>query len=413
MGFSQGVSGLNAASDELDVIGNNIANSQTTGFKAGTASFADIYAGSQVGLGVQVAGVTEDYSDGTPTATDNPLNVAISNNGFFRTVNSSGAVYYTRDGDFQLDDNRNLVTSTGQNVTGYPASGTPPTIQQGATPVNLSIPLTGMPAKETTTSTMALDLDSNSTALTTAAFNPNDSSTYSFSEPLTTYDSLGNAHNVSLYFVKTADNQWEGYAVDGSAPSTTAPQDLGQLSFNSSGTLTGTTLPNGTATTPSDTFNITMTGVNGSSTSNFSINFTGSQQQYTTASNVTAQNQNGYSAGDLTSYAINNDGTITGSYSNDQTQLLGQIVLANFANTQGLTDDGNNSWSATASSGPAMLGTAGNGSFGTLTSESLEGSNVNLSNELVNLIVAQRDYQSNAQTIKAQDTIMQTLVSMS
>jgi len=167
MGFSQGVSGLNAASDDLDVIGNNIANSETTGFKSGSVSFADIYAGSQVGLGVQVTGVTEDFSDGTPTATDNPLNVAISNSGFFRAVDSSGGVYYTRDGDFSLDDNRNLVTSTGMNVTGYPASGTPPTIQQGASPVDLSIPLTGMPASVTTTSTMAVDLDSDSTTINT------------------------------------------------------------------------------------------------------------------------------------------------------------------------------------------------------------------------------------------------------
>lgn len=423
MGFSQGVSGLNAASDDLDVIGNNIANSETTGFKAGTASFADLFAGSQVGMGVQVAGVSEDFSDGTPTSTDNPLNVAISNSGFFRTTDTSGAVYYTRDGDFQLNDNRNLVTSTGQFVTGYPASGTPPTIQQGATPVDLSIPLTGMPAKTTTTSTMALDLDSGSAVLTTtpATFNPNDSSTYSFSEPLTTYDSLGDPHNVSLYFVKTSDTTgggtsgtWEAYAVDGSAASTTTPQDLGQLTFDQNGTLTGTTLPGGTTATPANnTFTVNMASVNGSAASSFTINFTGSQQQYTSASNVTAQNQNGYSAGDLTSYAINDDGTITGTYSNNQSQLLGQIVLANFANPQGLTDDGNNSWSATSNSGPAMLGTAGNGSFGSLTSESLEGSNVNLSNELVNLIVAQRDYQSNAQTIKAQDTIMQTLVSMS
>jgi len=114
----------------------------------------------------------------------------------------------------------------------------------------------------------------------------------------------------------------------------------------------------------------------------------------------------------MTSYAINDDGTITGTYSNNQTQLLGQIALANFANPQGLTSDGNNVWSATSTSGPAMLGTAGTGNFGTLTSDALESSNVNLSNELVNLIVAQRDYQSNAETIKAQDTIMQTLVSM-
>jgi flagellar hook protein FlgE len=411
MGFSQGVSGLNAASDDLDVIGNNIANSETTGFKSGSVSFADIYAGSQVGLGVQVTGVTEDFSDGTPTATDNPLNVAISNSGFFRAVDSSGGVYYTRDGDFSLDDNRNLVTSTGMNVTGYPASGTPPTIQQGASPVDLSIPLTGMPASVTTTSTMAVDLDSDSTTIntTTTPFNASDSSTYSFSEPLTTYDSLGNPHNINLYFTNTGSDTWSVNAVDGSDTAGTV-QNLGTMSFSTSGALSSTNPATGTQ--PTDTFSVNMAAVNGSASTNFSIDFAGSQQQYATTSSVTAQNQNGYSAGDMTSYAINDDGTITGTYSNNQTQLLGQIALANFANPQGLTSDGNNVWSATSTSGPAMLGTAGTGNFGTLTSDALESSNVNLSNELVNLIVAQRDYQSNAETIKAQDTIMQTLVSM-
>ncbi len=417
MGFSQGVSGLNAASNNLDVIGNNIANSETSGFKSGSVSFADIYAGSQVGLGVQVVGVTQDFSDGPVNSTDNGLNVAISNNGFFRAVDASGSVYYTRDGEFQLDDNRNLLTSTGMNVTGYPVAGTPPTVQQGATPVNLSIPLTGMPATATTASTMQLDLNSNSPIIdpATAPFNANDSSTYSYSEPLTTYDSLGNPHNMSLYFIKTANNTWDVRAVDGSVPAA-ATQDLGTMAFNPNGALSSSTPrtpPTPPATYPTGTFGINMDSVNGSAAGSFTISFAGSQQQYTTASSVSGQNANGYSAGDLTKYTINNDGTITGTYSNGQNQLLGQIVLANFANPQGLTSDGNNVWSATSSSGPAVLGTAGSGNFGTMTSGALEGSNVNLSNELVDLIVAQRDYQSNAQTIKAQDTIMQTLVSMS
>ncbi|WP_213991005.1 flagellar hook protein FlgE [Sodalis sp. dw_96] len=410
MGFAQGVSGLNAASSNLDVIGNNIANSETSGFKAGTVSFADIYAGSQVGLGVQVTGVTQDFSDGSVNSTDNGLNVAISNSGFFRAVDASGTVYYTRDGDFQLDDNRNLLTSTGMNVTGYPVSGTPPTVQQGATPVNLSIPLTGMSATATTTATMALDLDSDSADIDTTAtpFDATDSSTYSFSEPLTTYDSLGNPHNISLYFTKTADNTWDVKAVDGSDPTTPTPvQDLGTLKFNTNGTLDTITSTTGGIST------INMASVDGSAAATFTLNFAGSQQQYNSASSVSAQNATGYPAGDLTKYTINDDGTITGTYSNGQSQLLGQIVLANFANPQGLTSDGNNVWSATSSSGPAVLGTAGTGNFGTMTSGALEGSNVNLSNELVDLIVAQRDYQSNAQTIKAQDTIMQTLVSMS
>ncbi|NDL62620.1 flagellar hook protein FlgE [Acerihabitans arboris] len=401
MSFSQAVSGLNAASTNLNVIGNNIANSETTGFKSASVSFADVFASSKVGLGVTVAAVSQNFNDGTVNTTDNGLNVAISNNGFFRLTDDSGAVYYSRNGDFKLDDNRNLVTSTGLNVTGYTASGTPPTIQQGTDPVNLSIPTTGLAAKATTTSTMVLKLNSDSDTLDDAAFDPDDSATYSFSQPLTTYDSLGNPHNISLYFVKSADNTWQVHSVDGS-DSTGTVTDLGTLSFNSNGVLTGT-----------DNFDVDMAGVNGSAANTFNLSFTGSQQQYTTASSVSSQIQDGYSAGDLSSYEIADDGTITGTYSNGKTQLLGQIILANFANPQGLQSAGDNVWTATSASGQAIVGTAGTGTFGTLTSGALESSNVDLSKELVNLIVAQRDYQSNAQTIKAQDTIMQTLVNLS
>ncbi|VEA18774.1 flagellar hook protein FlgE [Salmonella enterica subsp. enterica] len=131
MSFSQAVSGLNAAATNLDVIGNNIANSATYGFKSGTASFADMFAGSKVGLGVKVAGITQDFTDGTTTNTGRGLDVAISQNGFFRLVDSNGSVFYSRNGQFKLDENRNLVNMQGMQLTGYPATGTPPTIQQG------------------------------------------------------------------------------------------------------------------------------------------------------------------------------------------------------------------------------------------------------------------------------------------
>ncbi|WP_413722611.1 flagellar hook protein FlgE [Sodalis sp. RH23] len=401
MGFSQAVSGLNAASNNLNVIGNNIANSETSGFKSASVSFADVYASSQVGLGVKVASVSQNFKDGTVNTTDNNLNVAISNSGFFRLTDASGSVYYSRNGDWHLDPERNLVTTSGLNVTGYAATGTPPTIQQGANPVNLTIPTTGMTAKATTTGSMTLKLNSGSAILDDTKFSAADTTSYSFAQPLTTYDSLGNPHNMSFYFVKTADNTWKVHSIDGS-DSTGTVDDLGTLSFDTNGQLTGT-----------DNFNVAMSGVNGSLAGAFNISFKGSQQQYTTTSSVSGQDQNGYYAGDLTKYAINDDGTITGTYSNGQNQLLGQIVLANFANPQGLKSDGNNVWTATSASGQAVVGTAGSGNFGSLTPEALESSNVDLSKELVNLIVAQRDYQSNAQTIKAQDTIMQTLVNLS
>lgn len=178
MAFSQAVSGLNAAATNLDVIGNNIANSATYGFKSGTASFADMFAGSKVGLGVKVAGITQDFTDGTTTNTGRGLDVAISQNGFFRLVDSNGSVFYSRNGQFKLDENRNLVNMQGLQLTGYPATGTPPTIQQGANPTNISIPNTLMAAKTTTTASMQINLNSSDPLPTVNAFDASNADSY-------------------------------------------------------------------------------------------------------------------------------------------------------------------------------------------------------------------------------------------
>ncbi|OSN03883.1 flagellar hook protein FlgE [Lonsdalea iberica] len=400
MGFSQAVSGLNAASSNLDVIGNNIANSETTGFKGATVSFADIFADSAVGLGVKVAAVTQNFNDGTIESTDVGTDVAISGNGFYRVADDAGSVYYTRNGEFQLDADRNLTTKTGYYVTGYAATGTPPTIAEGAEPTTLNISAGSIAAQQTTTSTYVANLNSSTTAVANGtAFDATDSSTYNWSKSMTTYDSLGNTHVMNLYFSKTADNTWEVHALD-SSDSTATAQDLGTLNFSTSGQLTGTTA-----------FNVTTNSLNGSAANTFSIDFAGSTQQNATSSEL-SKTQNGYTTGNLVEYAINDDGTISGTYSNGQTQLLGQIVLATFSNNQGLKSEGDNVWSATSSSGEASLGTAGTGLLGSLTSGALESSNVDIGSELVDMIVAQRNYQSNAQTIKTQDSILNTLVNL-
>ncbi|MEC5344843.1 flagellar hook protein FlgE [Brenneria populi] len=399
MGFSQAVSGLNAASSNLDVIGNNIANSETTGFKASRVSFADVYAASDVGLGVTVAAVTQDFSDGTVESTDVGTDVAISGNGFFRLTDDSGNVYYTRNGELTTDNDGNLINSTnGYYLTGY--SATNGVVNVGATPTALSIPTAGMTAKATTSGDVEVNLNSSLSTLDAADLDTTDSSTYSYTQSLTTYDSLGNTHNIALYFVKTADNTFEVYAQDTSDTTVTSPTSLGTLNFDSSGTLTGTT-----------EFSVATNSLNGSAANTFTIDFSGSTQQ--NSSNATnTRTQDGYAAGTLTEYTINDDGTISGTYSNGETQLLGQIVLASFASTSGLQSKGDNVWAATAASGEAILGAAGTGTFGSLTGGALESSNVDLSAELVNLIVAQRNYQSNAQTIKTQDAILNTLVNL-
>ncbi|WP_052285572.1 flagellar hook protein FlgE [Kluyvera genomosp. 1] len=420
MAFSQAVSGLNAAATNLDVIGNNIANSATYGFKSGSASFADMFAGSKVGLGVKVAGITQDFTDGTTTSTGRALDVAISQNGFFRLVDTNGAVYYSRNGQFSLDENRNLVNSQGLNLTGYPASGTPPTIQQGANPVALSIPNTLMSAKASTTGTMQMNLNSTDDVIT-KTFNASDPDTYSKKGTVTVYDSLGNSHDLNVYYVKTAENKWDVYTQDTSVSGAAAVK-AAQMAFNSSGTLDTVSNyiddPANPGTLILDTANanpeiaINVASLNGSVAGTFNLSFLNSMQQNTGSSDVVATTQNGYAPGSLVSYQVNDDGSVVGNYSNRQSQLLGQIVLANFSNTGGLQSEGDNVWSATQSSGVALLGTAGTGNFGSLTNGALEASNVDLSKELVNMIVAQRNYQSNAQTIKTQDQILNTLVNL-
>ncbi|HFQ8227784.1 TPA: flagellar hook protein FlgE [Citrobacter freundii] len=427
MAFSQAVSGLNAAATNLDVIGNNIANSATYGFKSGAASFADMFAGSKVGLGVKVAGITQDFTDGTTTNTGRGLDVAISQNGFFRLVDSNGSVFYSRNGQFKLDENRNLVNMQGMQLTGYPATGTPPTIQQGANPAPITIPNTLMAAKATTTASMQINLNSTDKLPTKTPFSPTDSDSYNKKGSVTVYDTQGNAHDMNIYYVKIGDNKWDVYTQDASVAGSTATKNA-VMNFSTNGSLVsvnnyveqpidpadpaaGTELVEGPANAQPQ-IQITTGTINGAVPANFSLSFLNSMQQNTGANNIVATNQNGYKPGDLVSYQINDDGTVVGNYSNEQKQVLGQIVLANFANNEGLASQGDNVWAATQASGVELLGTAGTGNFGKLTNGALESSNVDLSKELVNMIVAQRNYQSNAQTIKTQDQILNTLVNL-
>ncbi|MGK3123369.1 flagellar hook protein FlgE [Candidatus Pantoea formicae] len=416
MSFSQAVSGMNAASSNLDVIGNNIANSATAGFKSSTISFADMFAGSNVGMGTKVAAVIQNFNDGTTTSTSRGLDVALSGNGFFRMTDAAGGVFYSRNGQFTLDENRNLVNTQGLSVTGYPATGTPPTIQTGANPVALSVPTTQMAARATTTAGLVSNLNSTDAVPTVATFSASDVDSYNAKSTVTVYDSQGNDHALDLYYVKdSTSNSWTVHALD-----STTGDNLGtfNMAFSTNGHLTGVTdsANNTTASTVSLTLNPNATGTtaaNGAAANQvISLSLLGSAQQNTGTTSFGSPTQDGYAPGDLTSYAINDDGTITGTYSNQKTQLLGQVVLASFSNPEGLKSEGDNVWSSTSSSGQAAIGLAGTGTYGNLTSGALEASNVDLSKELVNMIVAQRNYQANSQTIKTQDQILNTLIQL-
>ena len=402
MGFSQAISGMNTASKQLDVIGNNIANSATVGFKSASISFADIYAGSKVGMGVKVASVMQNFNDGTITSTNNSLDVAISGNGFFRLVDSNGQIYYTRNGQFQLDAERNIVSVDGLQLTGYLATGTPPKIQQGSAPGPLKISQEMLNASATSKAFLQTNLNSNSKVPEKQPINAEDADTFNYSTNITTYDSLGNQRNVQLFYVKTADNQWDVHYLDSSDPNASL-KTLGQMEFDSSGKL---------ISDPEMTIN--LNGLNGSADNTFTLSLANSTQQNMgkELGSIKAPIIDGYAAGDLVGYSINDDGTIYGVYSNQQTMLLGQIAMADFANVNGLESTGNNNWRSTPNSGAEVLGVANSGTFGSLASGAVEASNVDMSAELVNMIVAQRNYQSNSQTIKTQDQIFNTLVNL-
>lgn len=270
----------------------------------------------------------------------------------------------------------------------------------------LSIPEGMMNAKASTSGEMVANLKSTHKVPENKTFDPTKQDSYNYVNTITAYDSLGNAHNINAYFVKTEDNKWQVYTQDGSA----APVNAGTMEFSTSGNLVKTTSTNGA---PGEfSMVIPMTAKDGAPAQNFTLSFAGSMQQNVGSDSVSKVAQDGYAAGEYTNFQINNDGTVVGIYSNQQTQVLGQIVMANFSNPEGLASQGDNVWQETGASGQPRVGLSGGGGFGKLTSGALESSNVDLSQELVNMIVAQRNYQSNAQTIKTQDSILQTLVSL-
>lgn len=407
MSFSQAVSGLNAAAANLDTIGNNISNSATYGFKGATVSFADVFAGSGAGLGVKVAGISQNFKDGSITTTNRPTDVAISGGGFFRIEDQNGGVFYSRNGEFGKNKDGFLTNMQGMRITGYPVQVVDGknVVQKGATPTPIVIPTDMMNASATNKIDMAVNLNSGEEKPAKTTFDPKDSDTYNFSTNVTTYDSLGNEHNLNLFFVKTNDNEWKVYGQDtstkaaGGAP--TPHQDLGTLKYTNAGVLESYTKTD-----------MDIASLNGSAASKIELDFTGSTQQKVSESSVSKLAQNGYQAGEFTNFRIEQDGSIMATYSNQQSQVVGQIALANFANAGGLSSQGDNMWSETNGSGSPIVGVAGSGVFGKLTNNALEASNVDMSQELVNMIVAQRNYQSNAQTIKTQDQILQTLVSL-
>jgi flagellar hook protein FlgE len=407
--FSIPLSGLEASSSSLNVIANNLANLNTDGYKNETLNFGDIFnqmqgtSGNgdpiQTGSGVQVAGTTANFADGTVNSTGISSNLALQGNGFFVVQNGSGTDY-TRSGDFTVNSSGQLTTQSGELVMGYPATNGVVSTSEALAPISVNQSTT-IPGVATTSFQMNTNLDSSAGVGGT------------FSSPITVYDSLGTAQTLTVNYTNTSPNNWSytvtlpASATGGTGSPTTVSS--GTLAFNSSGQLTS---PSGSVT------GIKVSGLaDGAADLNLTWNLNGAGgnptiTQQNSASATATANQNGYGVGTLTSYSVLPDGTVQGQFSNQQTLALGQVAVASFANAQGLTQTGSNDYQGSFASGAAVVGTAGTGGNGSIKGGAVEESNVDLSTEFSTMIVAQQNYEANAKALTTLNQISQATIQM-
>jgi flagellar hook protein FlgE len=392
MSFNIALTGLSAVNEQLNTIGNNIANSGTVGFKSSRTDFGSLYAETQA-MGVEVIGTTQSISQGGAlTTTNRNLDLAISGGGFFVTRASNGDVAYTRAGMFGTDKNSYLTNSLGQRLQGYPtdAAGN---LQTGVVG-DLQMKAGGLPAKATDALSFVANLDANQ-EVPAMAFDPQVADSYNSTYTTKVFDSQGKEHTLTQYFAKTADNSWDAhYYIDGTAVAG-SPQ---ALTFNTDGSLQGPIAP------------VTLTATLGGGVDPLSIalDYTGTSQ-YGSEFNVTSNRATGYAAGEQTGMSVEKDGKVYASFSNGERLLQGQVVLASFVNPEGLKNISGTAWTETAASGVALVGAPGVGQLGSLSAGALESSNVDLTQQLVGLMEGQRNYQANTQVISTNKELTQVL----
>lgn len=434
MGFQQGLSGLNAASKQLDVIGNNVSNASTVGFKRSRAEFADIYANSlsavsntQVGIGVQTVNVAQAFFQGNITTTQNPLDLAISGPGFFQ-VNSDeqgdGIAAYTRNGQFKLNEN-GYFENNGYFLTGYKLDdfGNEVGAEQ---PLSIDNVGEGV-AKQTTNVVWSLNLDADDTRTPDIAYGAvtggfdlpslTNRDSYSYTNTTKFYDNFGASHELTTFFVKRdgANNVWDVYRqidggaitnADGTTPNTAAPYVRTQIKFDSLGQLVTNDQTNFPTTF---TMDAATTGLDLADP--ITVDFA-KTTQYSGEFSVTRLSYDGYPLGRLAGVNVSSDGLVTARFSNGYVKNIGRVKLYNFVNPQGLRPVGDNRWVYTDNAGAKSVASPDSSGMGSLRSGALEDSNVDTTEELVNMIIAQRFYQANAQTIKTQDAVLQTLLNL-
>jgi len=430
MSFNIGLSGMRAASKDLNVTGNNIANAGTAGFKQSRAEFADVYASSVLGTGknpqgsgVLLANVSQQFNQGNINYTQNALDLAINGNGFFQ-VSNNGALSYTRAGYFGTDKEGNLVDNFGYNLQGYSVDGNG-NIQSGQVS-DLKIQTASQEPKATTKVAQGFNLNSTDAQPVNTGFDPEDPRSYNSSTSTNIYDEQGNAHVMTQYFEKTSSNEWNMHIlIDGRSPQ--FPDDLDQTIATTAQVVPLTFSASGALLTPAggsvsiNAWKPAMQNADGDWVSNgaapdpgglnMSLDMRGSTQ-YASAFAVNSVSQDGYTTGELAGLEISETGAIFARYTNGQSKVQGQIILANFANVQGLTPVGKTQWVQSFESGEPVRNPPGSGTLGSLQAGALEDSNVELSDQLVNLIVAQRNYQANAKTIETESAITQTIINL-
>ncbi len=421
MPFRSALSGINAAAQELRIIGNNVANASTTGFKQSRANFADVYAASSsggtanaIGAGVRLASVDQLFTQGNIGFTDSKLDMAINGGGFF-ILDDNGSKVYSRSGQFQADRDGYIVNSNDQKMIVNIADENG-TITGAAGPLRLDS--SNIPPSSTNLIEVAVNLDSGQVPPTTFPFDPERPSSFTHSTSLTVYDSLGTPHLTSMYYVKTAiPNQWELHTfVDGE--NLNGPMDPATGLFNSDiikfDGAGGLSHINNVAVPPGKiSFSELDTG-SGAEPMELTIDLQGAIPitQFGGSFTVNGIKQNGYTSGRLTGIDIDDTGIVRARFTNGQNRTLGQVTLANFSNANGMRQLGETNWAESFDSGPALIGTPGSGSLGLIQSGALEGSNVDLTGQLVNMITAQRNFQANAQVISTADAVTQTVINI-
>ncbi|EJL6719286.1 flagellar hook protein FlgE [Vibrio alginolyticus] len=394
MSFNIALSGLDATNTELNTISHNIANASTYGFKGGRTEFSAVYSGMQPG-GVEVASISQNFDkDGPVSRTGRSMDLAINGGGFFVTKDNMGQTQYTRAGVFLKGSGNYLSNSNGDRLQGYSVDNNKK-LMTGSIG-DIKITTSSLNAKATDSLDFVANFDASASVIDKAVtpFNPKDPSSFNSSYTTKVYDSLGNSHTVTQYFTKTASNSWEvNVQVDGgTTPVATVPVTFGK---------------DGSLSTPTAPFNVSFPAA-GANAMSVDINLKGSTQ-FGAAFGVSTNSPNGYTSGELAGVRVEGNGMVYATYTNGQSQLQGQVVLADFANTQGLAKVSGTAWTQSFSSGAPIMGVPGSGTLGNLTPGALEGSNVDLTSQLVALMTAQRNYQANAKTISTSDKLTQAL----